>query len=64
MGIDSEFLIHLQDLATRGEVRVSEHGYDELAADGLFAIEVIDGLAGAAIIEHYPDFPKGSCALV
>ena len=57
-------LEQLRELATRGEVRISEHGYDELAADGLFARDVVGGLADAVVVEEHPDYPKGPCVLV
>jgi hypothetical protein len=42
---------------------VSEHGYDELANDGLSAREVVQGFGEAVVIEDYPDYPKGPCIL-
>jgi len=45
------------------DVRISEHGYDELAADGLTAREVIGGILDAVVIEEYPNYPKGLCVL-
>ena len=50
-------------LAAVGKLRISEHGYDELAEDGLFARELVAGLASASVIEDYPKFAKGPCAL-
>ena len=50
-------------LVAEEKVRVSEHGYDELTEDSLFAREVIAGLAAGTLIEEYPDFTKGPCAL-
>ena len=40
----SETLRRVIDLIQRGEMRVSAHGYDELAADGILVREVIDGV--------------------
>jgi hypothetical protein len=60
----SQTLEQVRALAARGEIRVSDHGYDELAADRIFVRDVIDGLAGAMIVENYPDYPKGPCVLV
>ena len=57
-------LERIRRLVASGVVRVSEHGYDELAEDGLTATELIDGIAGAALVEDYPDLPKGPCVLV
>ena len=60
----SEFLEKVHTLIVAGDVRISEHGYDELAEDTLTAREIIEGMTGAAIIEEYPDYPKGPCALL
>ena len=60
----SDILDRLQELAAREEVRISEHGYDELAEDGLSARDVVGGLAQAALVEEYSDYPKGPCVLV
>ena len=49
---------------SRGEVRVSEHAYDELARDGVFATELVFSLSGASVVEDYPQYGKGPCALV
>ena len=47
-----------------GEVRISEHGYDELIEDGLTAREVLAGIQEAMVIEEYADYPKGPCVLL
>lgn len=59
----NETFAAIRALIRRGEVVVSEHGYDELANDGLSAREVIQGFGGAVVIEDYPDYPKGPCIL-
>ena len=60
----SQTLEQVRALVARGEVRVSVHGYEELAADQVLVHEVVDGLAAAVVIEDYPEFPKGPCVLV
>lgn len=60
----SELLEAIIDLVSTGHVRISDHGYDEIAADGLLAREVVDGVKNAVIVEEYPDYPKGKCVLV
>ncbi len=60
----STTLVHIQALAARGELRVSAHGYDELAADGILAGEAITGVIGAVVVEDYPTYPKGPAVLV
>lgn len=51
-------------LIAGGNVRISEHGYDELADDGLLARELMEAVETAEIIEDYPNYPKGPCVLV
>jgi hypothetical protein len=40
----SNFLKQVQNLIDTGKVRISEHGYDELAEDELTARELIAGV--------------------
>lgn len=54
----------IKALIARGEVKVSSHGYDELAADHIFFREIMNGWSGAELLEDYPDYPKGPCSLV
>jgi len=60
----TETLRQIIALAAKGEVRVSEHGYDELAADGIRIRDLVGGIQAAELVEDYPDFPKGPCVLV
>ena len=60
----SETLAAVQALATRGEIRISDHGYDELADDGIFAGDVLARLAAAVVVEDYRDDPRGRSVLV
>lgn len=60
----SELLKEIIRLAESGQLRISEHGYDELADDGLSAREVVAGLMRGQVVEDYPDYPKGPCVLV
>lgn len=60
----NEILEQVRALVARGEVRVSLHGYEELAADNVPVRDIIDGLTGAEAVEEYPNYPKGPCVLV
>ena len=54
----------IKQLVVSGDVRISEHGYDELANNDLTAREIVSGIEGAILVEDYPDFPKGASILV
>ncbi len=60
----SETLEAVKRLVAAGEVRISEHGYDELAEDDIAVRDILNGVEGAVVVEDYPDFPKGPTVLV
>ncbi len=59
----SNTLEKIKQLVNSGDVRISEHGYEELVNDNLTAREIITGLNNAILVEDYPDFRKGATVL-
>ena len=59
-----ETLNAVRQSVRRGEVRVSAHGYDEIAADAIRVRDVIEGVEDAIVVEDYPQYAKGPCVLV
>ena len=57
------FEIVLQ-LVRQNKILISDHGYDELAADDIFINDIIQGIKNGIVVEDYPNFPKGACVLV
>jgi hypothetical protein len=47
----SDPLARIQTLVARGEVRISEHGYDELAADGILVSDALHGVSSAILVD-------------
>ena len=60
----SETLKRIRELVDRREVYVSDHGYDELANDGIFIQDILAGVLDAIVIEDYPDYYKGPTVLI
>ncbi len=60
----SETFKKIIELIDKGEIRISNHGYDELAEDGLLVKDVMIRIMDGKVIEDYPDYPKGPCVLV
>jgi hypothetical protein len=60
----NDTLSRVQVLVARDATRISDHGYDELAADDIFAREVLTGVGAAILIEDYPQSAKGPSVLV
>jgi hypothetical protein len=60
----SDTFRRIVELVRGGNVQISLHGYDEMAADGILAGEAIEGAVVATVVEDYPDYFKGPCTLV
>lgn len=55
----SETLGRVRALVAKGEVRVSAHGYEELAADNISVRDIVEGLTAAVLVTAYrPDATK------
>jgi hypothetical protein len=51
-------------LVERGEIKVSEHGYDEMSDEDILARDVLAGVSEGIVVEDYPTYAKGPCVLV
>jgi hypothetical protein len=60
----SETFRKVIELIDKDNIRISNHGYDELAEDGLLVKDVMIGVKEGKVVEDYPDYPKGPCVLV
>jgi len=51
-------------LVEQGDVKVSDHGYDEMSEDNISARDVLAGVFDGLEVEDYPTYVKGPCVLV
>jgi hypothetical protein len=52
-------------LVRSGEVRISDHGYEEMSDEDILARDVLVGVFDGVVLEDYPMYPKRpmcSCA--
>lgn len=56
--------IKVLNLIRTGKVLVSNHGYDEMMHDNILFKDAIVKVAEGIVIEEYPGYHKGPCALV
>jgi len=54
----------IRELVARREVKISSHGYDELAADDILVRDIVAGVQDGEVVEEYLGYPKGPCVLV
>jgi hypothetical protein len=60
----SETLDRILALVIAGQVRVSDHGYEQLLEDDILATDVFAGVAAARVVEDYPNAAHGPSVLV
>jgi len=54
----------IKELIKRDEIKISDHGYDEIAEDDIFIKDIIADINNGIIVEDYPEYPNGPCVLV
>jgi len=51
-------------LVRRAEVRISDHGYDEMSDEDILARDILAGVFDGIVVEDYPTYGNGPFVLV
>ncbi|MFH0924018.1 MAG: DUF4258 domain-containing protein [bacterium] len=62
--MSSQTFQDILNLIEHYEIRISDHGYDELDEDNLFIKDILASVHNGIVLEDYPNDPKGSSVLV
>lgn len=54
----------IKELVKSHEIKISDHGYDELSEDYIFIKDIIADADNGIVIEDYPEYHKWPCVLV
>jgi len=60
----SAFIERVRSLVRNGDVRISEHGYDELAEEGLTVRELVAGVEKGVVVGEHVNYPRGPSILL
>lgn len=54
----------IRALVLIGDIRISDHGYDEMSEENILARDIVEGVLDGIVVEDYPTYAKGPCALI
>jgi|SRR5258705_2199796 len=54
----------IRALVQSGDIKISDHGYDEMSDESILARDVIAGVHDGIVVEDYPNYAKGPCVLI
>lgn len=60
----SELFNRLFYLVNKEEIKISDHGYEELSEDRLSLRDVIRNFSSGVVVEEYLEYHKGPCVLL
>lgn len=64
MAAPPDSLLRVRAQAASGQIRLTLHAQQEMAAESITLDDALHAIATGAIIEDYPDHQRGACCLI
>ena len=61
---EKEALYGIQSQAALGNVRFTQHAYQEMTDEDITAGEIVQAISTDQVLENYPDHRRGACCLL
>lgn len=60
----NNILQNIKNHARKENIRITQHGQQEMAEEGINLDDLLEAVSTAEIVENYPEHQRGACCLI